>query len=196
MRCARTLAALATLGVLGGAATALNGDGVEITSAVLRSRLVSVAYFDGTGPPRIPLVDVRIRGLLPEGFDLDPSEAPIPVEVILNGTMVLAGESRPVSVAPSGRGSTWSLFEPGYEEGVVMARWMRVRPDPWRGSFRFRTRYEVDHAVMEGDPAAVPYLVRIGDREFSGTLEFKGDSPCLWQWSRWEPRRIPPDNRR
>ncbi len=189
MRIAFALAA-AALAFVGGPAEARGRQQLVVKRASLRTRMASVAYLDELGPPRIPVADVEIRGLLPGGFDLDGSGPPVSVEVLLNGVAVLGGEDDSISVAPSRRRGRWDpapSTDPAW--GVEYAPWLRVRLDLVRRTFHFRTR-GVDHAVMEGNPLAVPYVIRIGDREFSGTIDFQVAG--LGPWS--GPWRAPRDS--
>lgn len=169
------------------------GDGAEITSAVLRDRMVLVVYFGESGPPRMPMVDVNLRGKLPDGFDLAPTDAPASLIVTLNDVDIYGDESDPsdIRLSPTGKRGRWDLAS---EEGVLYARWLRARLDLRKGTFNFRTRY-VDHAVMEGDPTAVPLVIRIGDREFTVMLDFQAPTPDLWFYRKMEPRLFPLDRR-
>lgn len=193
MKAVAFLLGVAILSVAGKSTQAAGHEDLEIVRASLRTRMVSVMYFpEDHGPPRIPQADVTIRGRLPEGsaLDLDPSAAPLPVEVTLNGVTVLGGPDGPISIAPAGPGGRWAPASSVHPDvSIEYARWLRVVVDTDRGTFHIRTRY-VDHAVMEGEPGAVPYLVRIGDREFSGTLDFRVVGSRLWSSRLREPGRM------
>lgn len=179
MRRTRAFAAAivaAGLSAVGAASTAEPG----VREATHRTRVVDVATLDGAGG-RVRVADVDLRGRLPEGFALDPSAAPVALEVELNGVVVWGGDEGPMPLAPTGRGARWGPAPSNDPDwSVEYAPWLRATVDVRRGTFRFRTR-GVEHTVMEGYPVAVPYVVRIGGREIAGTLDFAVARPNLWR---------------
>ena len=182
MRTSTRLAAVVALSAASAAVGAVGEREPGIRQATLRTRVVSVMSIpEEPGPPRIRLADVDLRGALPEGFDPDPSAGPLSLEVELNGVTVWGGPDDPMLLAPTGRLGEWGPAPSSDPDWTVeYARWLRASLDVDRGTFHFRTR-GVDHAVMEGSPESVPYVIRIGGEEISGTLDFPVAGRNVWR---------------
>lgn len=197
MRAAAIGIAVAAMGVLGAASAAGTGDEVQVTRAVLRTRVEPVAVLldsqSGSDPWTWTSADVEIRGVLPPGFriEADSEDATVSVELHLNGQDVDAE-----TLAPGRRRGVWDpVVIQGPYVWVTYARWYRARIDLRRGTFWFRTR-GVEHVVMEGDPGGVPLVLRIGDRTLGGTVDFSASNPDLWTFvAPPVPLRIPFDVR-
>ena len=180
----RILAMLMTAGAICVMTVAVDAGaerGPALRHASLHTRLVPSVALSYPAPRPTRYADVDLRGTLPEGFAPDPSAAPIAIQVELNGVTIWGGEDDAMLVAPKRRAMRWGPAPSDDPDWTVeYARCLRATLDLRRGSFHFRMRF-VDHAVMEGRATAVPYVIRIGEEEISGTINFDVSRRNLWR---------------
>jgi hypothetical protein len=132
------------------------------------------------------MTNLDLVAALPRGFRIDPAVAPVPVELDVNGVAVW----RSVSIAPKRRGRRWGAVPYGTPTShQEFGRWFRARLDLRTRRLRFRDQF-LDLSLIQGDPAAVPWRIRIGDKEFSGTIDFTAARPDLWRYRRPRARSI------